>query len=82
MLIILLWLKKLKPILKLLNLESMVKSELRSIKINIRLHWKLVKRNIVDFVLKTNSWTYKIKDLTGEKIIGTFYEKELLLSKS
>ena len=36
---------------------------------------------IIDSVLKTNSWTYKIKDLNGEKIIGSFYEKELLLSK-
>ena len=32
-------------------------------------------------VLKTNSLTYKIKDLNGKKIIGSFYEKELLLSK-
>ena len=36
---------------------------------------------IIDSVLKTNSWGYKIKDLNGEKIIGTFYEKELLRSK-
>ena len=35
---------------------------------------------IIDSVLKTNAWTYKIKDLSGEKIIGTFYEKELLRS--
>ena len=35
---------------------------------------------IIDSVLKTNPWTYKIKDLNGEKIIGSFYEKELLLS--
>ena len=35
---------------------------------------------IIDSVLKTNAWTYKIKDLNGEKIIGTFYEKELLWS--
>ena len=25
---------------------------------------------IIDSVLKTNPWTYKIKDLNGEKIIG------------
>ena len=31
--------------------------------------------------MKTNHKTYKIKDLNGEKIIGSFYEKELLLSK-
>ena len=35
---------------------------------------------IIDSVLKTNAWTYKIKDLNGEKIIRTFYEKELLQS--
>ena len=35
---------------------------------------------VVDSVLKTNPWTYKIKDLSREKIIGSFYEKELLLS--
>ena len=35
---------------------------------------------IIDSVLKTNSWTYKIKYLKGEKIIISFYEKELLLS--
>ena len=28
--------------------------------------------------MKANPWTYKIKDLNGEKIIGSFYEKELL----
>ena len=36
---------------------------------------------IIDSVLKTNPWTYKIKHLNGEKIIGSFYEKKLLLSK-
>ena len=36
--------------------------------------------SIIDFVLKTNSWAYKLKDLNGGKIIGNFYEKELLLS--
>ena len=33
---------------------------------------------IIYSVLKTNPWTYKIKDLNGEKVIGSFYEKELL----
>ena len=32
----------------------------------------------VNSVLKINSWTYKIKDLNVEKVIGSFYEKELL----
>ena len=27
---------------------------------------------IIDSVLKTNPWTYKIKDLKGERIIGIF----------
>ena len=36
---------------------------------------------IIDFVRKTNPWTYKIKDLNGEKIIGSFCEKKLFLSK-
>ena len=35
---------------------------------------------IIDSVLKTNPWTYKLKDSNGERIIGRFYEKELLLS--
>ena len=30
---------------------------------------------IINSVLKTNPWTYKIKDLNGEKIIGIFDEK-------
>ena len=30
---------------------------------------------MINSVLKTNLWTYKIKDLNGEKIIGSFYEK-------
>ena len=36
---------------------------------------------VIDSVLKINPWPYKIKDLNEEKIIGSFYEKELLLSK-
>ena len=35
---------------------------------------------IIDSVLKINPWTYKIKDANRQKIIGSFYEKELLLS--
>ena len=34
---------------------------------------------IIDSVLKNNPWTYKIKDLNGEKIMESFHEKELLL---
>ena len=36
---------------------------------------------IIDSVLKANPWTYQIKDLNGGKIMGSFNEKELLLSK-
>ena len=36
---------------------------------------------IIDSVLKTNPWTFKIKDLNGKKVIGSFYKKELLQSK-
>ena len=36
---------------------------------------------VIDFVLKTNPWTYKIQDLNGETIIESFYEKELLQSR-
>ena len=36
---------------------------------------------VSDSVLITNPWTYRIKNLNREKIIGSFYEKELLLSK-
>ena len=35
---------------------------------------------IINSILETNPWTYKIKDLNGEKIIRSFHEKELLLS--
>ena len=35
---------------------------------------------IVDSVLRPIPWIYKIKDLNGEKIIISFYEKELLWS--
>ena len=34
---------------------------------------------IIDSVLKTNPWIYKIKDLRGEKMKGSFHEKELFL---
>ena len=32
-------------------------------------------------MLKTNTWAYKIKGSNGEKIIGSFFEKELVLNK-
>ena len=33
---------------------------------------------IIDSVLKTNLWSYKIKYLNGEKIIISFYEKRIV----
>ena len=36
---------------------------------------------INDSVLKTNPCNFKIKALNGEKIMGSFYAKELLRSK-
>ena len=38
-------------------------------------------REVLFIALKTNPWIYRIKDVSGEKIIGSSYEKELLLSK-
>ena len=35
---------------------------------------------MIGSVLKTNPWTYKIKDLNGETLPGSFYKKQLLLS--
>ena len=72
MLIILLWLKKTRPILKLLNLKLPRESELLT-KGYIE-NWSR-KIFVIDSVLKTNLWTYKLKDFNGEKIIGSFYEK-------
>ena len=39
-----------------------------------------VNDRVIDSVLKTNPWTYKLKDLNGVKIVRNFYEKELLSS--
>ena len=36
--------------------------------------------SITDSVLKTNPYTYKIEDLNGEKVVGSFYEEVFLLS--
>ena len=37
--------------------------------------------SFIDSIVKCNPWTYKIEDLNGEKMIGSFCEKEMLLSK-
>ena len=36
---------------------------------------------VIDSGIKPNSWTYILKDFNEEKVIGTFYGKELLLRK-
>ena len=37
-------------------------------------HWSK-QMFFIDSVLKTNPWAYKIRDLNGEKTIGSFYGK-------
>ena len=59
----------------------MIESELLNITIfsvKVTYNWSR-EIFIIDSVLKTNPWTYEIKNLNREKIIGSFYEKELLL---
>ena len=41
----------------------------------------MIKRNICDSVTKAHPGTYKINYLNGEKMIRSFYGKELILSK-
>ena len=72
MLIILLWLKKIKGndrvrITRYKNVFSKDYIE----------NWSREKFSI-DFVLKSNTWTYKIKDLKREKEIGSSYEKKIV----
>ena len=75
------------------NTESNAKA--RTFKVNDRVRITKYKNVLVKATLETgqekylllilfyfskNHWTYKIKDLNGEKIIGSFYEKKLLRS--
>ena len=46
----------------------------------VKINW-LREIFFIDFVLRTNPWTYKTKTVNGKKTIGSFYEKELLLNK-
>ena len=69
MLITLFWLKKLKRIVKFLNLKSVIESESQRIRVFSR------ETFVIDYALKTNPWTYKIKDLNREKTMGNFHEK-------
>ena len=61
----------------------MTETELRSIRIIlVKATLKIGQEKYLLWILflKTNPWTYKIKDLNGEKIKGIFYEKEFMLS--
>ena len=56
----------------------MIESELLSIRIFlVKVTLKIGEEEFffIDFVLKTNPWTHEAKVLSGEKIIGSFYEK-------
>ena len=80
MLIILLLLKMLRQILELLNLNLLIESELLSTRIfkGCTQNWSR-EIIVIDSVLKTIPWTYKIEELKGKKIMASFYEKKLLL---
>ena len=82
MLIILLRLKKLKQTIKLLNLKLMAELELQNKNIFNTGYVEIWSREIfiTDSVLKTYTYTFKLNDLNGEKIIGSSYEKELFVS--
>ena len=60
----------------------MIEPELQSIKtFLVKFTLKIdEEKYLLSIVLRTNPWNYKIKDLNREKIIGSFYKKELLLS--
>ena len=78
MLIILLSLNKLRQILKLLNLRSVIDRRLQSIRIFlIKVIPKIGQKKYSWLIL---CWKLTIKYLNGETIIGSFNEKELLTS--
>ena len=57
----------------------MIESRLLSIRIFlVQVTVKIGEEKYLSLVL---FWTYKIKDLIGKKIIGSFHEKELVLIK-
>ena len=60
----------------------MIEPELQSIKtFLVKFTLKIdEEKYLLSIVLRTNPWNYKIKDLNREKIIESFYKKELLLS--
>ena len=79
MLIILLWMKKLRPILKFKVNDRVRITKYKNIfSKGYTENWSR-EIFIINSVLKTNPWTYKIKDLNGRKIIRSFYEKRIIL---
>ena len=59
----------------------MIESELLSTRILLVKVTLKIGQDKYFLSIKTNPWTYKLKGLNGEKIIGSFYGKEFLLSK-
>ena len=74
--------KILRPILKFFSLKENDRVRINKYKIifseGYAENWSR-EIFIFDSILKTIPWTYKIKDLNGEKIQERFYEKELLM---
>ena len=78
--IILLWLMKLNRVIKFLTLKLVIQSGLLIIFSKGYTKNRPPEIPLTNYVLKTNPWKSKNKDLNGEKIIGSYYEKQLLLS--
>ena len=78
MLIILSWLKKLKP--QALNDRVRISKYKNIFSKSYTENWSRVIF-VIDSVSKSSTWTYKIKYINDQKILGSLYEKELLLSK-
>ena len=76
--------KTLRPILKLLNLKLMIELEILSIQLFLVKVILKIGQEIFIFIIESGSktipWTYKIQDLNREKVIESFYEKELLIT--
>ena len=82
MLIILIWLKKFRPILKFKVNERVRISKYKNIFSKGYIENWSREISITDSVLKTDTWKYKIKGLNGENLKKSFCEKEALLSMS
>ena len=76
--------EKLRQILKVPNLKLVTDSKLLSTRIFFSKHYTENWSNeiwAIDFVLKIRRWSHKVKGLNEETIVGSFSEKQLLLSK-